>query len=130
MLLKNTRIVAAGLATLVAFPSGALAMSVKFSWAGYRACSSSSPSFVVSDVPTGTARLAFKMVDRNVPTYPHGGGTVAYRGAREIPAGAISYKGPCPPAGEQHMYEWTIRALDESGKTIASTTAAAKFPPQ
>lgn len=121
---------AAGLATLVTVPSGALAMSVKFSWVGYQPCSSSSPAFIVSDVPAGTARLAFKMVDKNVPSYPHGGGTIAYDDAREIPTGAFSYKGPCPPSGQRHTYEWTVQALDGNGKAIASTTAAAKFPPR
>ena len=105
-------------------------MSVKFSWAGYQACSSSSPAFNVSDVPTGTARLAFKMVDQNVPSYPHGGGTVSYDGAREITAGAFSYKGPCPPSGQQHTYEWTVRALDKNGKVLGSITTTEKFPPR
>jgi len=116
-------------AAFITFPSAALAMSVDFTWTGYQACSSNSPAFVVSDVPAGTAQLAFKMVDKNVPTYPHGGGTIAYHGARQTPAGAFSFRGPCPPAGERHMYEWIVRALDADGKTIASATAAAKFPP-
>jgi phosphatidylethanolamine-binding protein (PEBP) family uncharacterized protein len=120
----------AGLAALVSFPSASLAMSIRFSWTGYRPCSSSSPAFNVSDVPTGTARLAFKMVDKNVPSYTHGGGTIAYDGGREIPAGAFSFKGPCPPSGQQHTYEWTVQALDSSGRAIATTTAAAKFPPR
>ena len=98
----------AGLAALLMFPSASLAMSVKFSWMGYRPCSSSSPAFIVSDVPTGTARLAFKMVDKNVTSYSHGGGIIAYDGAPEIPAGAFSYNGPCPPSGQQHTYEWTV----------------------
>jgi len=119
----------AGLAALVSLPSASLAMSVKFSWAGYQACSAGSPAFNVSDVPTGTARLAFKMVDKNVPSYPHGGGTIAYDGGREIPAGAFSFKGPCPPSGQQHTYEWTIRALDRGGKILGSASATAKFPP-
>jgi phosphatidylethanolamine-binding protein (PEBP) family uncharacterized protein len=118
-----------GFAASITFPSAALAMSVEFTWAGYRACSSSSPAFVVSDVPAGTTRLAFKMVDKNVPTYPHGGGTIAYHGARQTPAGAFSFRGPCPPTGERHLYEWTVRALDANGKTIVSATAAANFPP-
>jgi hypothetical protein len=70
----------------------AQAMSVRFSWTGYKACSSSSPAFDVSDVPSSTTHLAFKMVDKNFPSYPHGGGTVAYNGAHRIPAGAFSYK--------------------------------------
>jgi phosphatidylethanolamine-binding protein (PEBP) family uncharacterized protein len=118
------------IAALGVLPSDAMAMSVKFSWAGYRACGTRSPAFSLSDVPAETARLAFKMVDRNVPTYPHGGGTIAYGGKDEIPVGAFSYKGPCPPSGQHHTYEWTVQALDRGGKTIGAATAAEEFPPR
>jgi hypothetical protein len=118
------------MAALAAVSSHAGAMSLKFSWAGYRACSTRSPAFTVSDVPPETARLAFRMIDREVPTYPHGGGAIAYRGKDEIPAGAFSYKGPCPPSGQQHTYEWTVQALDRNGKAIGTATAAEKFPPR
>lgn len=117
-------------ALLAVAASDATAMSLNFSWAGYRACSSQSPAFRVSDVPPDTARLAFKMIDRQVPSYPHGGGTVAYMGRDDIPAGAFSFKGPCPPAGQQHTYEWTVQALDRNGKAIGSAKAAEKFPPR
>jgi phosphatidylethanolamine-binding protein (PEBP) family uncharacterized protein len=117
------------IATLGTLPSDASAMSVRFSWTGYRACSSRSPAFSVSDVPAGTARLAFRLVDKDVPGYPHGGGTVAYRGKDEIPAGALIYKGPCPPSDQQHTYEWTVQALNQDGKAIGSATAAEQFPP-
>ncbi len=105
------------------------AMSLKFSWAGYRACASTSPGFEVADVPARTAQLRFRMVDQNVPSYPHGGGTVAYSGTNQIAAGAFSFTGPCPPSGEQHNYQWTVQALDSSGKVQGSAQAAAKFPP-
>ena len=124
MLLRVLVVVAA----VGAVSSDAGAMSLKFSWAGYRACSTRSPAFTLSDVPTETAQLAFRMIDREVPTYPHGGGTVPYHGKGEIPAGAFSYKGPCPPSGQQHAYEWTVQALDRNGKAIGSATAAEKFP--
>src|ERR1035438_10393327 len=119
-----------GIAALGILSSDAFAMSVKFSWKGYQPCSSSSPAFIVSEVPTGTVQLVFKMVDKAVPTYPHGGGIIAYTGNSEIPAGAFSYKGPCPPKGQQHTYEWTVHALDKNGKVVASTTEVAKFSPQ
>lgn len=118
-----------GIAAIGILPPDAFAMSVKFSWKGYQPCSSSSPAFIVSEVPTGTVRLAFKMVDKDVPRYPHGGGTIAYTDKSEISAGAFSYKGPCPPNGQQHIYEWTVQALDRNGKVVASTTAVDKFPP-
>ena len=119
-----------GVAALGILPSDALAMSVKFSWKGYPPCSTRSPAFIVSEVPSGTAQLAFKMVDKDVPTYPHGGGIIAFTGNSEIPAGAFSYRGPCPPNGQQHVYEWTVRAVDGKGKALASTTIVEKFPPQ
>jgi phosphatidylethanolamine-binding protein (PEBP) family uncharacterized protein len=121
---------AVAIAIFGVWPSNAIAMSVKFSWIGYQACGSRSPAFTVSNVPMGTARLSFKMVDKDAPTYPHGGGTIAYVGKSDIRAGAFSYKGPCPPAGQQHTYEWTVQALDRNGTTIASANAVEKFPPR
>jgi hypothetical protein len=118
-----------GVAALGILPSDALAMSVKFSWKGSQPCSTRSPAFIVSEVPNGTAQLVFKMVDKDVPTYPHGGGIVAFTGNSEIPAGAFSYRGPCPPNGQQHVYEWTVQALDGKGKALASATIVERFPP-
>src|SRR6516165_10225998 len=51
-----------------------------------------------------------------------GGGIIAFTGNSEIPAGAFSYRGPCPPNGQQHVYEWTVQALDGNGRALASTT--------
>lgn len=120
------RLIAA--AALALLSSNAMPMSVKFSWSGYQACSPR--SLTVSEVPANTARLGFNMIDQNAPDYPHGGGTVAYRGQGKVPAGAFSYKGPCPPSGQQHLYEWTVQALDASGKAVGSATAAEPFPPR
>jgi hypothetical protein len=39
-------------------------------------------------VPQGTARLQFAMTDLNVPSFHHGGGTVAYSGQMAVPCGA------------------------------------------
>ena len=66
MMTRTCRHIAAvvGISVIGYFPCGALATSVKFSWAGYQACSSRSPAFVVFDVPTATTRLAFKMIDK------------------------------------------------------------------
>jgi phosphatidylethanolamine-binding protein (PEBP) family uncharacterized protein len=107
----------------------AFAMSASFSWTGIAACSGPSPAFTISGAPAGTASLRFAMRDRNAPDYNHGGGTVAFAGGR-VAQGAISYRGPCPPGGETHLYVWTIEALDASGKVLATTTAQGKFPPK
>jgi len=110
--------------------SVAIAMSLSFSWTGVARCSSSPPAFTLSDVPPGTSRLAFNMVDLNVPSYPHGGGTISYQGGNQIAAGSFSYKGPCPPEHQRHNYRWTVKALDAGGKTLATTSATSAFPPR
>jgi phosphatidylethanolamine-binding protein (PEBP) family uncharacterized protein len=119
---------ALALATLtIATP--AFAMSASFSWNGIAACSGPSPAFTVSGTPPGTANLRFAMRDQNVPDYNHGGGTVPFSGGK-VAQGAISYRGPCPPGGESHLYVWTIEALDGSGKVLATAKAQGKFPPK
>jgi len=125
--------VAAALTTIIAVDvarSMANAMSLSFSWTDVARCSSTPPAFTLSDVPAGTRQLAFNMVDLNLPSYPHGGGTVSYQGGNQIAAGSFSYRGPCPPAGQRHNYRWTVRALDAQGKTLATASAASRFPPQ
>lgn len=107
--------------------SAAQAMSGSFSWHGIAPCVHISPPFVLKDVPAGTTRLRFIMHDKDAPHFHHGGSTIVYAG-RQIPEGAISYIGPCPPAGQKHHYVWTIEALDSSGHVLTKTSAAAVFP--
>jgi hypothetical protein len=45
--------------------SGALALSASFSWC------SGSPRFQLSDVPQGTVKLDFHMIDLNKPSFHH-----------------------------------------------------------
>jgi phosphatidylethanolamine-binding protein (PEBP) family uncharacterized protein len=104
--------------------------AVDFDWAGTGRCfDPQSPVFSLSGVPVGTKLLRFVMKDLDAPSFPHGGGTVPYRGENRIERGAFSYKGPCPP-GEQHRYQWTVAAEDGAGKTLATATAMKKFPPE
>ena len=113
-------------------PASAQAPSfgVDFSWEGTAACfDPKSPPFTLSGVPTGTKRLKFAMKDLDAPSFPHGGGTIAYTGQPQVSRGAFSYKGPCPPSG-QHTYQWTVEAQDAAGKTLATATVAKKFPPR
>jgi len=101
-----------------------------FSWEGTAACfDPKSPPFSLTGVPAGTRRLTFAMKDIDAQSYPHGGGTVAYTGQDQVPRGAFSYQGPCPPHG-QHTYQWTVAAQDGTGKILATTTVAKKFPPR
>ena len=113
-----------GAATLA--PAPASAFSASFSWAGIAACTGMSPAFRISAAPAGTKQLRFKMVDLNVPDYAHGGSTVAYTGGTVAP-GAISYIGPCPPAGTKHTYRWTIEAIDGGGKELGTATTTGVF---
>ncbi len=116
-------VVIAGFALLLA-TSGAFAFSASFAWC------SGSPSFTLTDVPQGTARLQFAMTDLNVPSFHHGGGTVAYSGQTEVPCGAFSsdFTGPSPPPGHVHTYQFSIKALGPNGAVLATTTTRRKFP--
>ena len=114
-------------ATLLITGTCASAMELSFSWGPTKKCfDSKSPPMTVSKVPNGTEKLKFKMVDRNAMGYRHGGGTVEFKGSGNLPYGAFRYKGPCPPS--PHTYEFTVQAIDMSGKVLAKATARRKFP--
>jgi phosphatidylethanolamine-binding protein (PEBP) family uncharacterized protein len=101
-------------------------MNLSFRWC------SATPEFTVSAVPAATKTLSFKMVDQQVPSYQHGGGTIAFdgKGSAKIACGALSgsYNGPSPPPPQVHDYQWTVTALDASGKALAVGRATKKFP--
>jgi phosphatidylethanolamine-binding protein (PEBP) family uncharacterized protein len=104
------------------------AFRVDFTWEGTTSCfDPRSPPFTLNGVPTGTKRLYLMMKDLDAPTFPHGGGTIAYTGQNQIGRGAFSYKGPCPPSG-QHTYQWTVVAQDSTGNILATAIVAKKFP--
>jgi phosphatidylethanolamine-binding protein (PEBP) family uncharacterized protein len=115
-------------AAVLPMPTRADALSLRFSWVGIPACTSISPAFELGGVSTGTKRLSFMMTDLKVPTFHHGGSTIAYDGDA-VRRGAIRYTGPCPPRGERHNYRWTVQALGAAGKVLDSGSAEAVFPP-
>ena len=105
-------------------------LGVDFSWEDTSRCSSTSPAFTITDVPQQTDQLHFKMKDLNVPSFNHGGGTIEYSGGSQVPAGAFSYTGPCPPGGS-HNYEFTVEAIDtDTATVIARGKAVRTFPPR
>ena len=59
------------------------------------------------------------MTDLDVPSYDHGGGTVAYAGERTIAPGAFTYRSPCPPSGS-HRYRWNADAREDAGRGARS----------
>lgn len=102
-------------------------MPVSFNWCD------PSPSFTVGNVPPTTKTLSFRMVDKQVPSYQHGGGSIAFtgKGSQTIPCGSLTggnYRGPTPPPPQVHDYEWTVTALDANGTAVAAGRATRKFP--
>ena len=130
---KVWTIMAMGAALLVSTMSEAHAFGISFDWGGIPRCTSGnpntvgSPAFSLSGVPSGTAKIIFKLRDNNVPDYNHGGGTVAYSGGSTVAAGSFKYKSPCPPGGV-HTYTWTATAVDKSGKRLGTAKASRKYP--
>ena len=122
--MKRFCLAASFLAALLLASSEARAFSMSFRWCG------ASPEFHLRDVPKGTSTLDFHMQDLMVPSYPHGGGSVSYHGEASIPCGSLggSYRGPSPPPPQIHTYRWTVKALDASGKPLATATSERKFP--
>lgn len=113
-------------------------MSVDFEWLREHQCSTKSPAFAVAAIPVGVTKLALNMVDNDMSSYIHGGGFIEIEGVQElkIESGALKdYKGPCPPnfSSFGHDYSWTVKALDSSGKVLATadqtkTFSSAKVP--
>ncbi len=123
---KAPFVIAAGLAGMF-FATSANSMSMSFSWGPTKKCfDSKSPPITMRKVPEGTKKLRFKMVDLNAPNYPHGGGTVKWKGNGKLPYGAFRYKGPCPPS--PHTYEFTVKALGSGNKVLATAKAKRRFP--
>ncbi len=114
------------------FASSAHAFSATVRWGSGAGCSSESPAVNLSAVPRGTTSLEFQMVDLNMPSFNHGGGTVAFEGKTNFAPGALfgafsGYRGPCPPPGSVHRYQWTISAKDGSGKVLGTARATLPF---
>ena len=117
-----------GCATTKVDPN-AVTLDVDFSWTEANRCSSKSPEIHVSGVPEGTKYFKVKLVDLDVPTWNHGGGTVANDSSGVIPAGSLKsgYNGPCPPSGS-HRYQFTVKSVDGEGTIIGIGKKMQKFP--
>ena len=115
---------------LLLFATSANALEVQVDWSSTGKCfDSASPVFKLKGVPKTAKQLDFRMIDLNAPGYPHGGGSVSYKGQPQITKGAFTYTGPCPPDGV-HNYRWTVKALDGAGQVIDEGSVIAPFPPQ
>jgi phosphatidylethanolamine-binding protein (PEBP) family uncharacterized protein len=115
-------------------------ITVDYTWKLKHRCAPISPELRLSGIPSGTAELAFTMVDHDFRSFDHGGGSV--KSASGIPASFVvaegtlqSYKGPCNPVFESfgHDYEISVVARDAKGEVIGrgsmKKTFARKFVP-
>ena len=107
--------------------------SFTFKWGDIPKCTSgnpnrvSNPIFELKGLPDGVTKLTFRMIDKNVPSYNHGGGKINnYDGSSIIKPGAFKYKSPCPPNGK-HTYEWIIKAYEDN-KKVATAKSSLKYP--
>lgn len=106
---------------------------IDFVWDGLELCTSGqpnivgNPSFTLANVPEGTEIISFKLVDLDVPQYPHGGGDISYVGEEKTPEGVFTYKSPCPPNG-QHQYEWTAEAKDSQDRVLGVASMIKAYP--
>ena len=78
-----------------------------------------SPRFLLSGVPKGTARQSPDMTDHDA-SYNHGGGVGPDTGKNIIacPPIAGGWVGLFPPGGQVHTGPISVKALDSSGKTL------------
>lgn len=119
----RVRLIVYAMAILAFSTANASAFSMNFRW-----CGLSSPVFTLSGVPKGTATLQFHMVDLQVPSYNHGGGTVPYKGQSAIACGALNnYSPPSPPSGS-HSYQITVTAFGPNNSNLGSATFTREFP--
>ena len=102
-------------------------LDVDFTWEGTVRCTTIPPAFKIGGVPAGTKTLDFTMRVGGPTGSLQGGGSVAYTGSGQVPAGAFGYLGPCP-FGIQN-YQFMVRALDASGTVIARGAATRPYPP-
>jgi phosphatidylethanolamine-binding protein (PEBP) family uncharacterized protein len=119
----GTRLAVCAAAFLAACTANASAFSMSFRW-----CGSGSPVFSLTGEPKGTTNLQFHMVDLDVPSYNHDGGTVAYNGQSTVPCNALTnYSPPSPPSGS-HSHQITVTALGAGNTKLGTATFTRKFP--
>lgn len=96
-----------------------------------------SPALTWSDVPPDAVELAITVTDLDAPGFVHwivAGIDPSVSGTSEgvVPDGAllwpngsgsVDYSGPCPPAGEEHRYLFTLHALNQQLEPADEMTA-------
>lgn len=104
-------------------------IDVAFQWAAADRCSPRSPALTIRGLPPGTARVAVRLTDLNMPSFSQGADIFVPPGGL-VRAGTLpNYTGPCPPAGERHSFRFLVEAKDASGQIIGAGQATQIFPP-
>ncbi len=115
-----------GCASNAPVPASLVTLGVDFNWSSHSGCPTLSPQINLSNVPTKAKKIKVNMVDKQNPTFNHGGGMVAYVD-NVLPEGALkSYYGPCPPSGT-HRYEITVDAIDANHVVVGRGKATRDF---
>ena len=118
-------------------------ITLSFDWGNIPRCTNgnpntvSNPIFKISSIPEKAKWAKFRLIDRNVPGYNHGGGWVKLEGNTSIDKdgntiidrGKFMYKSPCPPNGA-HTYSWEMyfTEVDYSNDIIAAAKAQKRYP--
>ncbi|WP_165585433.1 hypothetical protein [Roseococcus sp. SYP-B2431] len=105
-------------------------VGVAFQWTAADRCSPRSPALTIQNLPPGTARVAVRLTDLNMPMFNQGGEIFVPPGGRVPPGTLPNYAGPCPPAGERHSFRFTVEARDAAGQVIGAGQATQLFPPE
>jgi phosphatidylethanolamine-binding protein (PEBP) family uncharacterized protein len=105
-------------------------IGVTFQWAAADRCSPRSPALMIQNLPAGTARVAVRLTDLNMPMFNQGADIFVPPGGRVPPGTLPNYIGPCPPAGERHSFRFIVEAKDAAGQVIAAGQATQLFPPE
>ena len=107
----------------------AVRLGVSFSFNQKHRCTEISPAIHITGVPAGTVKFRVKLVDLDITSYNHGGGTVQNDGSGIIEEGALKsgYTGPCPPSGS-HRYKFIVYSLDENNDAIGVGESIRRFP--
>lgn len=105
-------------------------IDVAFQWTAADRCSPRSPALTIRGLPPGTARVAFRLTDLNMPTFAQGADIFVPPDGRVPPGTLPNYVGPCPPAGERHSFRFVVEAKDAAGQIIGAGQATQLFPPE
>ncbi len=116
---------------LVLTAAPAMAFEIDWEWGEVAACSPNDPAkpeptpkISLKDVPEGTVRMRFKLVNINAPEQDHGSANFDYSGETEFEAGAYETKRPCFVVRNQ--YQWQALAFDANKKVIATAKSEPK----